>query len=137
MSSLIFRTAARYLLPVMLLYSVFLLFRGHQEPGGGFIAGLIAAASVAICGLAYDMHTARRLLHVEPHQLIGVGLLCAIAAGLIGTLSGQGFLTGRWAKPTLPVIGTLELGSPLLFDFGVYLVVIGVVLMILVTLAEE
>ena len=137
MNTLILRTATRYLLPLLILFSIFLLFRGHNEPGGGFVAGLVAAAAFSLYALAAGVADARHALQVDPHALIGSGLLLALLDGIMPFFFGQEFLTGRWANLRLPLIGDLEIGSPLFFDIGVYLVVIGVVLMIIFSLAEE
>ena len=135
--SLILRTAARYLMPLLLLFSVFLLFRGHNKPGGGFIAGLVAAAAFSLYAIAYDVPAARALVRVEPQALLGVGLLLALASGVVSLVAGREFMTGVWGNVRLPFIGELYLGTPLFFDIGVYAVVIGVALMDVFTLAEE
>ncbi len=137
MISLVLRTATRYILPLMLLFSIFLLLRGHNEPGGGFIAALVAVAAFMLFALANNVRVARDLLQFDPHLLIGAGLLLTLSAGLWSWLPGEPFLTGQWLKISVPAIGEVELGSPVVFDLGVYLVVIGVGLMILFTLAEE
>jgi len=137
MNSLILMTAARYLLPLIVLYSVFLLVEGHHKPGGGFVGGLTAAAAVALCALAYNVAVARRILQVEPPHLIGCGLLIIAASGVWGLVQGKPFLTGAWTKVPLPGGGSVHVGTPQLFDTGVYLAVIGVTLMILLTLAED
>ena len=137
MNSLVLRTATRYLLPLLVLYSIFLLLEGHYRPGGGFVGGLMAAAAIALCALAYDVGAARAILRIEPPRLIGWGLLAIAASGIWGPLQGQPFLTGGWTKVPWPGGQALELGTPLLFDVGVYLVVIGVTLMILWTFAED
>jgi multicomponent Na+:H+ antiporter subunit B len=118
------------------LFSFYLLGRGHNEPGGGFAGGLVASAGFALYSLAYDAKTARRILHVDPIQLAAAGLLAALSSGLIGWLAGVPFLTGVWIKFLLPGIGELDVGTPLLFDAGVYLVVTGVILSIVFTLEE-
>lgn len=135
MFSLILSTAVRYLFPLMLLFSVFLLLRGHNEPGGGFVGGLVVAAAFSFYAIAYGVPAARRALGLDSRVLIGIGLLVAVGSGLWAVLSGQPFLTGLWAEPVLPAVG--KVGTPLLFDVGVYLVVIGVMLTIIFTLAEE
>ncbi len=81
------------------------------------------------------MQRARQLLPITPRRLIGLGLLVAVLSGLIGVLAGDPFMTARWDNRPLPVVG--KLGTPLLFDIGVYLTVIGVVLTIIFALAEE
>ncbi len=137
MTSLILRTATRFLMALLLLFSIFLLLRGHNEPGGGFIGGLVAASAAALHAIAYDPATARSALWVEPRTLIGAGLVVAAGSGLWGLALGQPFLTGHWLDIDLPGVGALGLGTPLLFDLGVYLVVIGVTLTVILTLAEE
>jgi len=135
--SLILRTATRYLMPLLLLFSVFLLFRGHNKPGGGFIAGLVAAAAFSLYAIANDVRAARALVRVEPQTLLGAGLLLALMSGLFASFGGESFLTGVWGDVHLPLIGEVALGTPLFFDIGVYFVVIGVALMDVFTLAEE
>jgi len=137
MTSVILQTATRLLLPLLVLYSVFLLLEGHYNPGGGFVGGLVVAAAVGLCALAFDVPTARRVLPLSPHALIGVGLLAAISSGLWSMLWNKPLLTGLWVSVSLPGGRKLDLGTPLVFDFGVYLVVIGVTTMVLLALAEE
>jgi multicomponent Na+:H+ antiporter subunit B len=134
---LILPTAARLLLPLLLLFSVFLLLRGHNQPGGGFAAGLVAAAAFALYAIATDVPTARRALGVAPRTLLGVGLLVALGSGLLPVLGGRQFLMGLWGYLSLPGIGQVDVGTPLLFDVGVFLVVLGVTLTIVLSLAEE
>jgi multicomponent Na+:H+ antiporter subunit B len=134
---LILPTAARFLLPLLLLFSVFLLLRGHNAPGGGFAAGLVAAAAFALYAIATNVRAARRALGVTPRALLGVGLLVALASGLLAVLAGSSFLTARWDSLPLPGVGQVDVGTPLLFDVGVYLVVVGMALTIVLSLAEE
>jgi len=138
MDSLILRTAARIITPLQLTFSVILLLRGHNEPGGGFIGGLVAACGIALHGIAFDTPAARRLLRVPPQRLIAAGLLCAVLSGLPGLWLGLPFMTALWggSVPTL-VAGTLKFGTPLLFDTGVYLVVAGVAVLMVFTMAED
>ena len=136
MTSLILRTATRFVMPLLLLFSLFLLLRGHNEPGGGFAGGLVAGAAFTLLAIGTSVAVTRRALRREPRSLIGVGLLVAIAGCVAGPLSGAPVLTGRWIALPLPGGGTLDLGTPLLFDLGVYLVVVGVVLTIILSLAE-
>jgi multicomponent Na+:H+ antiporter subunit B len=135
--SIILRAATRYLFPMIALFSIFLLLRGHDEPGGGFIGGLLGATCFALYALAYDVPSSRRLLRIEEHQLIGIGLLLAVAAAIIGPLAGQPVFGTIWYEMHIPTLGQVKLGTPLLFDIGVYLLVVGVVLMIVYALAEE
>lgn len=136
MNSLIMKTTARFLMPFLLLFSVFLFIRGHNEPGGGFTGGLVASAAFALYSIAFGSGEARRVLRLEPRQLIGVGLLAALSSGIIALVSGQAFLTGLWGYIPLPNQGYVEVGTPLLFDVGVYLVVIGATLAFIFNLEE-
>ena len=135
MTSSILQTAARVLMPLLLLFAVFLLLRGHNEPGGGFVGGLVVAASFVLYSISFGVAASRRALLVHPSKLLGVGLLVALVSGLPGLAAGLPFMTARWIT-----VGTggsaLALGTPLVFDVGVFLAVIGVVLTIVFTLAE-
>jgi multicomponent Na+:H+ antiporter subunit B len=139
MTSLILRSATRFMFPLLLLFSLFLLARGHNQPGGGFTGGLVAAAAFALYALALGVPATRTALMIDPRSLIGAGLLVAIGSGALALLRSRPFLTHRdfWAEPVLPGLGKLDLGTPLLFDLGVYLVVVGVALTIILPLAEE
>lgn len=135
MRSLILNTCARYLLPLLLVFSVFLLIRGHNAPGGGFVGGLVASTAITLYAIAYGVERARRVAVANPITLISLGLSLALASGLIGLLAGDPFLTGQWEDNPVPVIG--KLGTPLLFDTGVFVLVLGIVLTIIFALAEE
>ncbi len=132
MKSIILQTATRFLMPMILLYSAFLLLRGHHLPGGGFVGGLMAAAAFALYALAFDPGEARQLLRAEPRSLIGVGLLTALGSGCVALLYGDPFLTGQWRW-----VGVVKVGTPLVFDLGVYLVVLGATLAMVLTMAER
>jgi multicomponent Na+:H+ antiporter subunit B len=121
----------------MLLFSVFLLLRGHNEPGGGFAGGLVAAAGFAMHAIAFDVAHARKQLGVHPRTLLGLGLLCAMLSGVFSMLRGEVFMRGLWTEGEAPLLGKIALGTPLLFDIGVYLVVIGFTLLIIYNLAED
>ncbi|MCI5141520.1 MAG: hypothetical protein D3909_07300 [Candidatus Electrothrix sp. ATG1] len=88
MHSMILSTATRYLLPLLLMFSIFLLLRGHNEPGGGFTGGLVAAAALVLYGLSLGLRSARQLLGIDPRMLIYGGLLTAVVSGLLGLLRG-------------------------------------------------
>ncbi len=138
MNSLIFKTVSRFLVGLMLLFSIFLLLRGHNEPGGGFIGGLVAAAGIVVYGLADGPAAVRDILRVDPRALAMIGLWMALLAGLIAAVAGAPFLTGLWTFiGATPDDKGLALGTPLLFDIGVYLVVVGGVLGMVIALEEE
>jgi len=135
--SLILQTATRYLQPLLLLFSLFLLVVGHNEPGGGFTGGLVASAAFALQAIAYDVASARRTLWVDTRMLIGAGLLLAFLSGAAGLAGGRPFMTGQWFSTLLPGDVTFTVGTPLIFDTGVYLVVVGVTLTVLFAMTEE
>jgi multicomponent Na+:H+ antiporter subunit B len=133
--SLILSTATRYLLPLLLLFSIFLLLRGHYEPGGGFVGGLVAAAAFALYTITFGVTRSREVLRLDPRILIGAGLLVATLSGVFAWIYGNAYLTAVWLKQSWPILG--KVGTPLLFDIGVYFVVLGVVLKIIFVLVEE
>jgi multicomponent Na+:H+ antiporter subunit B len=137
MTSIILRTATRYMFPPLLVFSVYLLLRGHHYPGGGFVGGLFAGSAFTLYALAFDVASARKLLRFDPRDITAVGLAVALASGIPALFSGLPFLTGTWWKiPVLPGV-VIDVGSPLIFDIGVYLVVFGVLLTLVYSLAEE
>ncbi len=135
MNSVILATVSRLLTGLLLVFSVFLLLRGHNLPGGGFSGGLVAASAFVLFAFASGFPAARSMLFFTPHVIIGLGLVVAIVAGLAGNVAGLPFLTGLWDKTPLPVIG--KLGTPLLFDVGVYFAVLGVTTLIVFSLGED
>lgn len=137
MTSVILRTTTFALEPLLLLYSLYLLLSGHNEPGGGFSGGLVASAVFALHMLAYDAASTRRMLLVRPQTLIGTGLLVAMVAAFLGVTRDQPFLTGLWVDLPVGDAGHVAVGTPVLFDLGVYIVVVGVSTIILLSLAEE
>jgi multicomponent Na+:H+ antiporter subunit B len=120
----------------MLLFSWFILFRGHNEPGGGFIAGLITASAFSIYLMAHGPNKARQLLFLDLRYILAIGAASALTSGLIGILNGKSFLTGVWAHLHVLTF-SITLGSPILFDIGVYLVVVSAILMIIFALEEK
>jgi multicomponent Na+:H+ antiporter subunit B len=135
MTSSILQTATRFLLPLLLLFAVFLLLRGHNEPGGGFVGGLVVASAFVLHSIAYGVPASRRALLVYPSTLLGVGLLVAAGSGLPALLFGLPFMTAAWTTVGAGPLA-FAVGTPLVFDLGVFLAVIGVVLTIVFTLSD-
>ena len=139
MKSLILSTATRVLVPVILALSLFVFWRGHNDPGGGFIGGLLAATAFALLEKAEGVAAARRALRFRPESIAATGLAFALASGLWGGIAFDTFLKGVWPFYSHDAAGEahgLPLGSIPLFDFGVYLVVLGTVTAILFALEE-
>jgi multisubunit Na+/H+ antiporter MnhB subunit len=132
MSTLILRTATRMLTALLLLVSVYLLWRGHNEPGGGFVGGLTAAAAFILVAISDGWRAARKALGFDPRVVALAGLSIAAGAGLVSAFFGLPMLTGLWWKQA-----GLPLGTPLLFDIGVYLAVMGSVLTIAFAIERE
>ena len=128
---IIFATMSRLYFALMLAGSLFLLVRGHNDPGGGFIGGLMAAAAFATLALTQGVASARRTLMVHPVALVGTGLAMACLSGLPGLVSDASYLTHWWTA------GAVHLGTATIFDVGVYLVVLGGVLCLVFRLYEE
>lgn len=136
MNTLIFRTIVPVLAAIMLVFSVFILLRGHNQPGGGFIGGLIGASAVALYGIASGVDEVRKAMKIDPLSLAGVGLLMAGFAGVLSIGFQVPFLTGLWAK--VDFAGSqIDLSTPLVFDIGVYLVVLGTISAIALALEED
>lgn len=137
MKTIILQIALPYIRFFLIFFSIITLLRGHNFPGGGFIGGLMASGAFIFQALAWDVENSRKALRISPSSLIGIGLLAAFISTLPGVLSGKPFLTGTWVKIQLFTDYSLKLGSPLLFDIGVYFTVFGVVLLFIYTLMEE
>jgi multicomponent Na+:H+ antiporter subunit B len=123
MNSPILVVGGRLLLPLTVAFSLYLLWRGHNEPGGGFVGGPIAAAGCTLHALANGRDALTRLIRVTPKAIAGTGLLLALGSGIPALVSGTPFLTHRWA-----FVGDFAIGTALVFDIGVYLTVVGAVL---------
>ncbi len=135
MKSLILSTTIKILLPMMLLFSFFLLMRGHNLPGGGFTGGLVASAGFALYAIALGIKSTRQIMRIKPDTLLYSGLLITGFSGLMAVFSGKPFMTGLWLANEIP--GFQKIGTPVLFDVGVYLVVLGMVTKIIFSLMEE
>ena len=136
MNTIILRTVAPPITALMLVFSVFVLLRGHNEPGGGFIGGLIAASALAIYGIAYGVAAVRRAIRFHPMSIAGFGLLIATLSGFLSLPAGVPFMTGLWIYPSLYGI-EVPLATVVSFDVGVYFVVVGAIAGIALALEER
>jgi multicomponent Na+:H+ antiporter subunit B len=138
MNSVILRSGTRYLAGLLLVFSFYMMLRGHNEPGGGFIGGLTGATGFVLYAIACGTKDARAALRVLPQTIAIWGLGIALAAGLFAALFGDALFTGQWL-----FIGATEddkglpLSSVLVFDIGVYLVVFGSILTLVFAMEEE
>lgn len=132
---IILKTATNYLIPLLLMFSVFILLRGHYLSGGGFVGGLVASIAFVLHSFAHTTKETLKLFKFSPKTLIPIGSSLSIFSGLLPVFFGKPFLTGLWLDTPVAVIGSI--GTALFFDLGVYLVVIGVALTILFTIKEN
>ncbi|MDI3535432.1 MAG: multicomponent Na+:H+ antiporter subunit [Thermosediminibacterales bacterium] len=131
MNSLILKTVATPVLYLIVSFSVYVFFRGHNNPGGGFIAGLLTAGAFVLQYLSFDSKTVKSNFSLNWKKLIPVGLILALGSGLGGMILGYPFLSHSFGCFYLPLIGELELATAIIFDLGVYFVVLGTALTII------
>jgi multicomponent Na+:H+ antiporter subunit B len=134
MKSLIFRTASAYLLPLLLLFSIFILLRGHYLPGGGFVGGLMASIAFLIHSFAFGLKETQSIIKINPGYLMPIGLAFAVGAAIAPFFVDAPLLKGLWFEEPFRFIGMV--GSALVFDIGVYLVVIGATLTIIFSITD-
>lgn len=134
MKTVIFYIGSKYVRYLLVFFAVIALLRGHNHPGGGFIGGLLAGLSVVMKGFALETWQVREQLRIKPDGYIAMGLSMIFLSLLPGLILEDIFMTGVWFSIPMPIIGELKLGTPLLFDIGVFFAVIGVTLMFLFSL---
>ena len=138
MKSIILIAGARLLVALLALFSAYMLLRGHNQPGGGFIGGLLAAVGFVIFAIACGTAEARKALRFRPSDIAAVGLGMALFAGVMAAFWSDAFFTGQWLFiNATPEDKGIPLSSVLVFDIGVFLVVLGAVLTIAFALEEE
>nr|WP_268870909.1 Na(+)/H(+) antiporter subunit B [Halalkalibacter akibai] len=136
-NELMLHTLTRVVTFIILAFSVYLFFAGHNNPGGGFIGGLMTASALLLMYLGFDMKSMKKALPFNYTHMIAIGLLIAIATGVSSMLFGYPFLTQFFEYYQLPILGETELTTALPFDLGVYLVVVAIALTIILTIAED
>jgi multicomponent Na+:H+ antiporter subunit B len=138
MQSLILRTATRLLVSLILVFSFYLLIRGHNSPGGGFSGALVAGTGFALYIMAEGAKSVRRAIRFDPRRLIIFGISLTLMTGLISMIWGKPFLTGLWWSMAAHTDTPLHVaGTPLFFDIGVFAIVLGTILTLILTLEEN
>jgi multicomponent K+:H+ antiporter subunit A len=127
----------RLLFPAILVVAVYLLLRGHSLPGGGFVAGLTVSVAIILQYMAAGIRWTESRLLILPVRWIGLGLLGAALTGVGAVLAGYPFLTSYFAYHDVPFLGDIPVSSALLFDLGVFALVIGATVLILIALAHQ
>ena len=137
--SLLATTGSRTVVPTIAAVSLFLLVVGHDAPGGGFVGGLLAGSALLVVFLSKGGGAVVRLLPVDPQTLLGLGIAIAVATAVAGLVAGSAFLDAGKLTLDLWLLGKFSVGSALIFDIGVYLVVLGLIATVLTELgsAEE
>jgi len=125
----IVEASSRLLYPSMLVLSIYLLFAGHNQPGGGFVGGLTAGTAISLRYISGGVDAVRSSIRVAPWTVLGSGLVLAVTTALIPLIGGNSLLEHASFERDLPILGTVKTTSALPFDIGVYLVVVGLVLM--------
>ncbi|MFO8087135.1 MAG: MnhB domain-containing protein [Bacteroidales bacterium] len=134
MNSGILQIAEKYLRWLFLIFALTALFRGHNMPGGGFIGGLMAAFIFVFRGFAYSPALVYQSMKIKPETYLVMGFIVILLSFMPVLVPGKTFFEGVWVSFDLPLLGLLKLGTPLLFDIGIFLVVIGVTVLFLFSL---
>ncbi|GIQ69101.1 Na(+)/H(+) antiporter subunit B [Xylanibacillus composti] len=136
-TDIILQTTTKVLVFIILTYSVYILFAGHHNPGGGFIGGLITASSLVLLYMAFDVQTVRKIVPFDFKRVGAIGVIIALLTGTSALLFGAPFLFQTFSYVDLPVFGTRELATAVLFDLGVYFAVIGTAITIILSISED
>ena len=137
MESVILQIAARHMRPLLIILSVVVLYRGHNEPGGGFIGGLMLGAAYILYAMGFGVEKTQKTIFFNPVNLTALGLLLALLSGVPALIAGDVFMTGEWITLFKHTVFELKLGTPLLFDLGVYLTVAGMLMLVMFSVMEE
>lgn len=120
-----------------MIYSIYILFAGHNNPGGGFIGGLITASAIMLLYLAFDVETVGEIIPLDFKIIGAVGVMLALLTGFGAVLFGVPFLTQVYQYVNLPLLGKTGLGTAFVFDLGVYLAVVGTTVTIIRSISED
>lgn len=136
-TDVILHTATKVLVFIILTFSIYILFAGHHNPGGGFIGGLITASAIVLLYIAFDAQTVREMLPFDFKLVGALGILLSVLTGSASLLFDVPFLTQAHTQVYFPLLGDTELSSAVLFDLGVYLGVIGTTMTIITSISED
>lgn len=136
-NDVILQTVTKLTLFIIILFSIHLFFAGHYHPGGGFVGGLMTSGAIVLLLLAFDIKTVKEILPIDYLKLIAVGLLFSVGTGTGALAFDLPFLTHAFTNVDLPLLGKTSLHTAVLFDTGVFLVVIGVTMTIIQTIGES
>jgi multisubunit Na+/H+ antiporter MnhB subunit len=137
LDSIILQIAARHMRPILIALSLVVLYRGHNEPGGGFIGGLMFGSAFILYAMGFGVEKTRETTFINPINLTALGLLIALISGIPAVFAGDIFMTGEWFTLLEGTDLEIKLGTPLLFDIGVYLAVAGMLMLVMFSIMEE
>lgn len=136
-NNVILRTASRFVVFIILTLALYLFFTGHNNPGGGFIAGLVLSSAFVLMYLVNDMETVQKAIPLDFRRIAALGAFLAVGTGFGGLVFGAPFLTQVFGHFHLPFFGTVELTTVTIFEAGVTLTVVGVVITIILSISED
>ena len=136
-TDVLLQTATKVIVFIILTFSIYVLFAGHHNPGGGFVGGLVTASAIVLLYIAFDAQTVRDILPIDFKLLGAFGIIIAVLTGSASLLYGMPFLTQSMTHLHLPLFGDVELASALLFDIGVYFAVVGTTMTIITSISED
>lgn len=136
-NDVILQTVSKVIAFIILVFSIFLFFAGHHNPGGGFIGGLMTAGGLILLYLAYDLETMKKVLPFDFKIVTALGLLIGVGTGVGSFFFKVPFLTHTFGYHYLPFLGKTELATAMLFDLGVYLTVVGITMTIILAIGED
>jgi len=136
-NNLILRTTTSLIAFILLGFAVYLLFAGHNLPGGGFVGGLMTAASVILMYIAYGLEAVQKVLPINFRTLIPIGLIIALLTGVGAFFFDVPFLTHTFGQVYIPLLGHVEIATAMFFDIGVYVTVLGATITIILTIATD
>ncbi|ALS79197.1 MULTISPECIES: Na(+)/H(+) antiporter subunit B [Planococcus] len=131
------QTATKVVTFIILMFAVHIFFAGHYTPGGGFVGGLLTTSAIVLLMLAFDIETVKKILPINYVTMTAIGLLLALATASASIIFDVPFFTHAYDYFDLPLFGKTSLHSAMLFDAGVYLVVVGVTMTIIQTIGED
>lgn len=136
-NNMMLQTGIKIITFIVFTFSIYLFFTGHNNPGGGFIGGLMTASAILLLYLAFDKKIVNKTVSIDFTTVIGIGLLLAVVTGIVSMFFDYPFLTQFFDYFQFPVFGEVELTTALPFDLGVYLVVVGAAMSIILAIAGD
>lgn len=136
-NNLLLQSVTRVVTFLIFAFSIYLFFAGHNNPGGGFIGGLMSAAALLLLYLAFDIQSIKKVLAFNYVNIIAVGLIISLATGMVSMFLGSPFLNQYDQYVSLPLFGEIHLTTAVPFDLGIYLVVVAIALVIILAIGED